>query len=108
MAWQGNRNQNSLSPHHLKASENFASRGVHDATNSVPCRDLPPPLRGDAPMRERPHDAGPKTNPYMPQSTRRPVGEPQEMRPPHDPNPHPYNNPAGQKQQANPYMPKRP
>jgi hypothetical protein len=54
------------------------------------------------PLNADPHARGPKTNPYMPESSRRPVGEPTAIRPPHDPAPHPYT-PAAQKQAPNTY-----
>ena len=104
MPWEENRNRNSLSPHGLKEATGHAVRTMHDAANSVPCNEMPAPLRGDAPMRERPHDAGPRMPVHIAPETRRPVGEPQSMTPRHDPTPHPYT-PAGQKQQANTYMP---
>ena len=92
--------------HHRHVIDKGIVRGPHDATNSVGCPDMPNGITG-APLNPDPHGRGPKTNPYAPESSRRPRDEPREMRPPHDPAPHPYN-PAGQKQQANPYMPKRP
>ena len=101
MPWEQERNRFSLSPHGLKEAEGHAARGLHD-TNSVPCNDMPAPLRGDAPISVDPHGRGPKANPYVPESSRRPVGEPAAMTPPHDPDPHPYT-PAAQKQAANTY-----
>ena len=100
-----NENHRNISHHGIKEMQGHAMRGLHDA-HSVGCPEMPPGILG-APLNPDPHGAGPKTNPYAPESSRRPRDEPREMRPPHDPAPHPYY-PAGQKQQPNPYMPKRP
>jgi hypothetical protein len=100
MGWQPERNRQSLSPHGLKEASGHAARGVHDI-NSVPCHEMGPGILG-APLNPDPHRAGPRTNPYMPESSRRPVGEPTAIRPPHDPAPHPYT-PAAQKQAPNTY-----
>jgi hypothetical protein len=81
MPWQEERNRNSLSPHGRKEMEGHAARGVHDV-NQVACPEMPPGLLSMQPL-----GAG-KTSPYMPESSRRPVGEPREMTPPHNPGPH--------------------
>ena len=99
MPWEGERNIRSLSPHGLKEASGHAARSVHDI-NSVPCHEMGPGILG-APLNADPHARGPKTNP-TPESSRRPVGEPQAIRPPHDPAPHPYT-PAAQKQAPNTY-----
>lgn len=100
MPWEPERNIRSLSPHGLKEAEGHAMRGLHDV-NRVPCPEMPPGILG-APLSVDPHGAGPKSNPYVPASSRRPVGEPAAMTPPHNPNPHPYN-PASQVQLPNTY-----
>jgi hypothetical protein len=100
MSWERERNLNSLSPHGLKEAQGHAARGVHDV-NSVPCHEMGPGILG-APLNADPHRAGPKTNPYMPESSRRPVGEPTAITPPHNPAPHPYT-PAAQVQERNTY-----
>jgi hypothetical protein len=64
--------------------------------------DMPPGLTSMTPLNADPHARGPKTNPYAPESARRPVGEPAEIRPPHNPAPHP-NTPAAQVQERNTY-----
>jgi hypothetical protein len=76
-------------------------RGVHDATNSVGCPDMPNGLTG-APLNPDPHARGFKMPVYIAPETRRPVGEPAAMTPPHNPAPHPPT-PAAQVQQANTY-----
>jgi hypothetical protein len=48
-----------------------------------------PPVCGGPPMNPDPHGHGPKANPYVPASSRRPRDEPREMRPPHNPPPTP-------------------
>jgi hypothetical protein len=96
MLWEPERNRNSLSPHGIKAAEGHGSRAVHD-TNSVGCPPMPDGIL--TPM--TPLGAG-RSSPYAPMSSRRPVDEPKEIKPPHDPAPHPYT-PAAQKQQANTY-----
>jgi hypothetical protein len=58
MPWEENHNHNSLSPHGLKEATGFVTRGLHDV-HCVYGTDMPPPLRGDAPMAMTPHDAGP-------------------------------------------------
>jgi hypothetical protein len=88
MPWQPERNKNSLSPHHLKASENFASRGVHDL-NSVGCPPMPDGILG-APLNADPHRAGPRMPVHVAPSAARPRDEPKEMRPPHTASPHRY------------------
>ena len=97
MGWEPERNRNSLSPHGIKEAQGHAAHVDVSAGT-----EMPPPIRGDAPMSMTPHDRGPKSNPYVPVSSRRPVGEPTAMTPPHDPDPHPYT-PAAQKQAANTY-----
>ena len=86
MPWEPERNIRSLSPHGLKEAEGHATRGVHDI-NSVPCPDMPPGITSMTPL-----GAG-KTSPYAPESSRRPVGEPREMQPPHNPGPHDHLHP---------------
>ena len=100
MPWEPERNIRSLSPHGIKEAEGHAARGVHDV-NSVPCPEMPPGITG-APFNPDPHARGFKRPVGDAPSAARPRDEPREMRPPHDPAPHPYN-PAGQKQQANTY-----
>jgi hypothetical protein len=95
MPWESERNTRSLSPHGLKAAEGHAMRGVHDP-NSVGCAEMAPGLLSMTPL-----GAG-RSSPYAPESSRRPRGEPREMRPPHDPSPHPPT-PAAQKQAPNTY-----
>jgi hypothetical protein len=87
MPWEPEHNIRSLSPHHLKAAEGLAARGVHDL-NSVPCPDMPPGITSMTPLNADPHRAGPKMDPYAPESSRRPVGEPREILPPHNIGPH--------------------
>jgi hypothetical protein len=89
MPWEPERNRYSLSPHHLKAAEGFATRSVHDI-NSVPCPDMPPGLTSMVPLNANPHGAGPQMNFQNTPSAARPVGEPTEIRPPHNPAPHHY------------------
>jgi hypothetical protein len=95
MPWQPERNTNSLSPHGRKEMEGHAARGVHDV-NCVPCPEMGPGLLSMVPI------GASKSSPYAPTSSVRPVGEPREMTPPHDPAPHPYT-PAAQKQRPNTY-----
>jgi hypothetical protein len=83
-----NENLRNLSHHGLKASQNHAQRGVHDI-HSVGCPPMPDGILG-APLNPDPHARGPKTNPYMPESSRRPRDEPQSMTPPHTASPHRY------------------
>jgi hypothetical protein len=89
MPWEHERNRNSLSPHGLKEAEGHAARGVHDV-NHVRGVEPPPGLTSMTPLNADPHGAGPKSNPYVPANSGRPVDEPQEMRPPHNPAPHRY------------------
>jgi hypothetical protein len=96
MPWESERNRNSLSPHGLKKAEGHGARSLHDL-NSVGCPPMPDGIL--TPM--TPLGAG-RSSPYAPMSSRRPVDEPKEIKPPHDPAPHPYT-PAAQKQQANTY-----
>jgi hypothetical protein len=42
MPWEPERNIRSLSPHGLKESSGFVTRGPHDATNSVGCSEMGP------------------------------------------------------------------
>jgi hypothetical protein len=81
MPWEEERNRNSLSPHGRKEMQGHGMRAMHDA-NSVPCPDMPPGITSMTPL-----GAG-KTSPYAPTSSRRPVGEPREMTPPHNPRVH--------------------
>jgi hypothetical protein len=100
MPWEGERNRNSLSPHGIKAAEGHGARSLHDI-NSVGCPPMPNGITG-APLNPDPHAGGFKMQVHQRPETRRPVGEPAAMTPPHDPAPHPYT-PAAQKQQANTY-----
>jgi hypothetical protein len=94
MGWQPERNRNSLSPHGIKEAEGHAARGVHDA-NSVPCPGMPDGILG-APLNARPNDRGePGRGPVKHEpSSRRPVGEPTEMKSPHTMGPHDHLHPA--------------
>ena len=94
------RNRRSLSPHGEKALQGHGARAVHDATNSVPCREMSGGITSMSPLNPDPHARGPQTNPYMPESSRRPVGEPAEITPPHNPAPHQY---GGDRREANTY-----
>jgi hypothetical protein len=67
--------------------QGHAARGVHDI-NHVAGFEMGPGILGPRGLNPDPHRAGPKQNVYAPESSRRPVDEPQEMRPPHDPSPH--------------------
>jgi hypothetical protein len=96
-----NENHRNISHHGLKQMQGHAMRGLHDAGNSVGCPPMPEGILG-APLNADPHRAGPRSNVVMPESSRRPRDEPREMRPPHDPAPHPYT-PAAQKQAPNTY-----
>jgi hypothetical protein len=100
MPWEPEHNRRSLSPHGLKSAEGHGAPGVHDVHN-VGCSEMPPGLLSMTPL-----GAG-KSSPYAPASSARPVGEPREMTPPHDPAPHPYT-PAAQKQRPNTYVPRKP
>ena len=86
-----NENHRNISHHGLKEASGFVTRIDSSAPN-----EMPPGILG-APLNPDPHGRGPKSNPYVPESSRRPVAEPAAMTPPHDPNPHPYT-PAAQKQ----------
>ena len=105
MPWEPERNRNSLSPHGIKEREGHATRGMHDA-NSVPCNEMPAPLRGDAPMSMTPHDAGFRQPVKIAPSSARPANDmPPGLLPANgalDPDPHPYT-PAAQKQAPNTY-----
>jgi hypothetical protein len=83
MPWEPERNTNSLSPHGRKEAEGHGARGVHDI-NQVACPEMPPGLLSMTPI-----GAG-RSSPYAPTSAARPVGEPTEIRPPHNPAPHRY------------------
>jgi hypothetical protein len=52
---------------------------------------------GGPPMNADPHGAGPRDVVHVPVDSRRPVGEPAAMTPPHDPAPHPPNPSASHK-----------
>ena len=99
MPWQDERNRNSLSPHGRKESEGHGTRGIHDL-NSVPCREMGPGLLSMSPLNADPHAREPQTNPYMPEISRRPVGEPSEIKPPHNVAPHHY---GGDRKEPNTY-----
>jgi hypothetical protein len=79
--------------HHPHKVDKGIMRGAHDL-NSVPCSEMPSPLRGDAPISDRPHDAGPRAPVHIAPSGARPAND---MGPPvHpggvlNPDPHPYN-----------------
>ena len=105
MPWEPEHNIRSLSPHGLKEAEGFATRGVHDV-RCVVGNDMPPPLRGDAPMSMTPHDAGPGAPVHIVPSAARPAND---MGPgllpangAINPNPHPPT-PAAQVQERNTY-----
>ena len=66
MAWQPERNRNSLSPHGLKEAEGHAAPGVHDV-NHVSCPEMPPGILSMTPL------GATKSSPYMPEPTA--VGE---------------------------------
>jgi hypothetical protein len=83
---------NSHGFHHRDRIDKGIQRGLHDL-NSVGCAEMPDGLTG-APMRPDPHGQGPKANVHMPASSRRPVGAPTEMHPPHRPGPHDHLHPA--------------
>jgi hypothetical protein len=89
--------------HHRHAIDKGIMRGLHDATNSVGCPDMPNGLTG-APLNPDPHARGFKMPVHITPETRRPRDEPVAMTPPHDPAPHPYT-PAAQKQRPNTYAP---
>jgi hypothetical protein len=91
MGWEPERNTKSLSPHGIKEAEGHAA---HVHTGAGP--EMPPGILSMTPL-----GAG-RSSPYAPVSVARPKGEPTEMKPPHDPNPHPYT-PAAQKQAPNTY-----
>src|SRR6516164_4923718 len=85
MPWEENRNMRSLSPHGLKEAQGHATRGVHDATNSVGCPPTPPGILSMTPL-----GAG-RSSPYMPPpSSARPRDEPREIHPRHTSSPHKY------------------
>jgi hypothetical protein len=66
---------------------------------------MQPPCRGDAPMREGPHDAGPRAPVHVTPGRSMPEHRPPGQLPANgaiNSNPHPYN-PASQVQQANTY-----
>jgi hypothetical protein len=63
MAWEKNRNLNSLSPHGLKESSGFAAPALHDP-NCVVCREMGPGLLNSM----VPLGAG-RSSPYMPEPT---------------------------------------
>jgi hypothetical protein len=81
MPWEPEHNRRSLSPHGLKEAEGHATRGVHDL-HSVACSEMGPGLLSMTPL-----GAG-RSSPYAPESSRRPVDEPQSMTPPHARGPH--------------------
>ena len=87
--------------HHLHKIDKGIMRGVHDATNSIGCPDMPNGLTG-APLNPDPHARGFKMPVHIAPETCRPRDEPAAMTPPHDPAPHPYP-PAAQKQAPNTY-----
>ena len=76
--------------HHRHAIDKGIMRGVHDATNSVGCPPMPDGITG-APLNADPHARGFKMPVHIAPETRRPVGKPAAMTPPHNPDPHPYN-----------------
>ena len=87
--------------HHLHKIDKGIQHIDHPQRAST---DLPSPLRGDAPMREGPHDAGPRMPVHIP-PRRLPEDRPPGLlrdNGPLNPNPHPYN-PASQVQQRNTY-----
>jgi hypothetical protein len=76
-------------PFGRKSAEGFCPPIDH----SNPPNDLPPPLRGDAPMSMTPHDAGPRMPVHIQPDARRPRGEPAEIKPPHNKGPHDHLDP---------------
>jgi hypothetical protein len=76
-------------PFGRKEAEGFAARGVHDV-NHVSCPAMPGGITG-APLNSDPHARGFKMPVHIAPETRRPVGKPAAMTPPHNPDPHPYN-----------------
>ena len=87
------RNRRNLSHHGNKAASGFAARGMHDP-NSVPCNEMPAPLRADAPMSMTPHDAGFRQPVKIAPSSARPANDmPPGLLPARgclNPDPHPY------------------
>ena len=79
--------------HHRHAIDKGIIRGLHDATNSVGCPDMPNGITG-APLNPDPHARGFKMPVHIAPETRRPRDEPAAMTPPHDPAPHPYAKPV--------------
>jgi hypothetical protein len=95
MPWEPEHNRRSLSPHGLKEAEGHAAPGVHDVHN-VGCAPMPDGILSMTPL------GATQSSPYMPTTSRRPVGEPAHTTVPHDPAPHPPT-PAAQKQRPNTY-----
>jgi hypothetical protein len=87
MPWEGERNIRSLSPHGLKASEGHAAHGMVHDLHSVGCAEMPGGITSMVPI------GASKSSPFMPESSRRPVGEPREIQPPHNPGPHDHLHP---------------
>jgi hypothetical protein len=87
--------------HHPHAIDKGIQRGLHDI-NSVGCPDMPGGITSMTPLNADPHGRSFKSPIADAPSSRRPVGEPTEMKPPHDPDPHPPT-PAAQKQLPNTY-----
>jgi hypothetical protein len=83
-----NENHRNISHHGIKEMQGHGARGLHDP-HSVGCPPMPDGILG-APLNPDPHGRGPKTNPYMPESSRRPRDEPTAMRTPHTASPHRY------------------
>jgi hypothetical protein len=71
MPWEREHNIRSLSPHGLKEATGHAAPGVHDLHN-VGCDPMPPGLLSMTPL-----GAG-VSSPYMPTSSRTPVGKPRD------------------------------
>jgi hypothetical protein len=87
-----NENHRNISHHGIKAAQGHGMRGLHDPKNSVACPSLPDGILG-APLNSDPHGRGPKTNPYMPESSRRPRDEPAAKAVPHNVGPHDHLDP---------------
>jgi hypothetical protein len=83
MPWEPEHNRRSLSPHGLKSAQGHGAPALHDL-NSVGCAEMGPGILSMTPL-----GAG-RSSPYAPESSRRPVGEPTAMTPPHSVGPHDY------------------
>jgi hypothetical protein len=86
MPWEEERNIRSLSPHGRKEMQGHGARAVHDI-NSVGCPEMGPGLLSMVPL------GATRSSPFAPESSRRPVGEPTAIQPPHNAGPHDYLHP---------------